>query len=582
MKTSPDISDIEARAKSDPYNSVLHISLAKAYLEDGRDDKARTIIATKRKLPSKDPNIHYEWGKLCEELGMARQARESYEQAIALRPEEPEYHFRLAVLCQESGAWERALKHLQKTVAFSPLHDEAKKLLASLYKEMGLGGSADAVTQKKTQLHILPQTIPFMLTHEDVALLLDLFKGREKGYAEYQLFRTGTEGYVYRNDALGFSVVSEHIKGDKSIGVYLLRGDRTLRCCGIEFFIPGKKILVSLKDKGFLSILEDKIHHYAQTIKSKAKEFSIPGYVEDNGDRGRKIWFFLEDFIPYEMAERFLNTLLDRVAAPGLDFSVDLLLGYKPAGIGKTDHPVMLPLGVNLKTGKRCFFMDDEGVPYGDQLLFLKKIRRISRVEIQSFFKRPEREERKFAKISSNALLKVERRCAVLKAILTKARSGRTLRTEEKLILYFSVGFLPDGSLLLHNILEPCPDYRPNKVNRMIARLGSNPISCPKIRQLMPETTAYLPCNCSFNIPEGAYPSPVIHIDPAFTQTKIHLHNQRWTMNDKQGAGEEKQRALKEIETRYLLVCQKIEQLTREKERLEAMKRTMIDNHRPP
>src|SRR3990170_8983057 len=127
------IQQIQSLIQSDPYNPLQYIALAQAYLEEGNEERARKIIAIKRRLPSKDPLVHFEWGKLCEQLGMARQARESYEQAIALSPNNPDYHFRLALLYQEKGAWERTLKHLQKTVSLSPDNREAKRMLGSLY-----------------------------------------------------------------------------------------------------------------------------------------------------------------------------------------------------------------------------------------------------------------------------------------------------------------------------------------------------------------------------------------------------------------------------------------------------------------
>lgn len=104
MKFSERIIEVELNTKSDPFNPLHHIALAKAYLEEGDEERARKVVAIKRRLPSKDPSIHFEWGKLCEELGMACQARESYEQAIALDPKNSDYHFRLAYLYHEKGA----------------------------------------------------------------------------------------------------------------------------------------------------------------------------------------------------------------------------------------------------------------------------------------------------------------------------------------------------------------------------------------------------------------------------------------------------------------------------------------------
>src|SRR4030043_353218 len=139
------IYEIELKIKSDPFNPLHQIALAKGYLEEGNEERARKVIAIKRRLPSKDSSVHFEWGKLCEELGMARQARESYQQAIALNPKNADYHFRLALLYHEKGAWERTLKHLQKTVFLSPQNADAKTMLASLYEEIGFKGSAIAV-----------------------------------------------------------------------------------------------------------------------------------------------------------------------------------------------------------------------------------------------------------------------------------------------------------------------------------------------------------------------------------------------------------------------------------------------------
>ncbi|MGB9629340.1 MAG: hypothetical protein ACPL6D_11825, partial [Thermodesulfobacteriota bacterium] len=113
---------------------------------------------------------------------------------------------------------------------------------------------------------------------------------------------------------------------------------------------------------------------------------------------------------------------------------------------------------------------------------------------------------------SSNLLKKLERDCPVIADIIWKARTGRNLEFNEKLVIFFTIGFLMEGEKILHEVLEPCPDYRPNKIKRMFQRLKGRPISCPKIRRIMPERTAYLRCNCSFEIPEGSYPSPLLHV----------------------------------------------------------------------
>jgi hypothetical protein len=523
MKLSEKILDAEGNIRTDPFNPLHHITLARAYLGEGDEERARKVIAIKRRLPSKDSSIHFEWGRLCEELGMARQARESYEQSIALEPQNPEYHFRVALLYQEKGAWERTLKHLQKTVSLSPNNVDAKTMLVSLYEDLGFKGSALAVHGKQRKGESVLQAIPIDLSEEDASVFLDLFKGKEFGYATDYLSETGIANYSFVEGTLGFNEINKHLRGKETYGVFPLRTDRTLKFTCIHVAIPWRRVLENAKNEGFLTLLEQRVHQYARGIIRKSHEYGIPAYLEDSGERDRRVWFFFEEFILLELAERFLNTLLDKVPAPSSDTTLALLLGIKGKGIGYEDHPVMLPLGFSRRTAKRRFFIDEYGDLYEDQLLKIKKIRTMSRAEIQNFIMSAGRRGYEWVHVDFDPLKQLEKCCPVVAEIIRKARSGRMLRHEEKMVVFFTLGFLKDDFKSLHGVLEPCPDYRPKKVDRLASRLKSNPISCPKIRELLPETTAYLPCNCSFEVREGSYPSPLLHIDRQLLPLKAEV-----------------------------------------------------------
>jgi len=552
------IYEIELKIKSDPFNPLLHIALTKAYLENGDEERARKVVAIKRRLPSKDPSIHFEWGKLCEELGMARQARESYEQAIALSPNNAHYHFCVALLYHERGAWERTLKHLQKTVSLSPQNVDAKEMLVGLYEEMGFKGSATAVHGKERKTDGVFQAFGFDFSDEDTKLILDLFKGKEFGYATYHLSATGIANPSLVKGVLGFNEIRSHLRGEETYGVYPLRADRTLKFTCVHIAIPWRKVLDNIKNAGFLAILEQKVHQYAREIFEKSREYSIPAYLENSAGRDRRIWFFFEEFVPMELAERFLNALLDKLPAPSSDITVAFLLGVKGKGIGYEDHPVMLPLGFNRRTGKRCFFIDGYGDPYEDQLLWVKKIRPVSRAEIQSFIVSAERRRYEWVRKDFDPLKWLEKSCPVIAEVIRKARSGRMLNHEEKMVIFFTLGFLNDNLDSLHNVLETCPDYRPKKVDRLASRLKSNPISCPKIRELLPETTAYLPCNCSFTVREGSYPSPLLHIDTALVPSRAEKLSSSWP---------------EEVLKKYNALNARIEDLTKRRDELKLMLR---------
>jgi len=288
MKYSERIIEAEVLIKTDPFNPVHQIALAKAYLEQGDEERARRVIAVKRRLPAKDPSVHFEWGKLCEELDMARPARESYEQAIALSPNNPDYHFRVALLYHERGAWERTLKHLQKTISLSPQNAEARKLLVSLYEEMGLKGSAVAVQGKERSPSVF-QSLSFDLSDEDAMAILDLFKGREFGYATHGLSAAGTANLSSVKGVLGVSEIRRHLRGEETYGVYPLRTDRTLKFTSIHVAIPWRKVLENAKNAGFLALLEQKVHQHAREIIEASREYGIPAYLENSGERDRKV-----------------------------------------------------------------------------------------------------------------------------------------------------------------------------------------------------------------------------------------------------------------------------------------------------
>ena len=105
------------------------------------------------------------------------------------------------------------------------------------------------------------------------------------------------------------------------------------------------------------------------------------------------------------------------------------------------------------------------------------------------------------------------RRCATLKELVRRSSAGRNLRREEKLVLFYTVGLLDGEGKDLHELLHACPDYDFEKVSRQAARMKSNPVSCVKIRELIPEISSSV-IRFMFDLRGGKYPSPLLHILP--------------------------------------------------------------------
>ena len=98
------------------------------------------------------------------------------------------------------------------------------------------------------------------------------------------------------------------------------------------------------------------------------------------------------------------------------------------------------------------------------------------------------------------------------------------------------VGSLPQarsGRRLIHGIVGHCLDYSESITQQQIERTPPSPISCPKIRQRLPEVTSTVNCACVFDLPEGGYPSPLLHIDPAFTAGRSHNADRHGSLVDR-------------------------------------------------
>jgi tetratricopeptide (TPR) repeat protein len=556
------LDEIQQQIKINPYHPLPYIKLASYYLEQGEDDKARKIILTRRRMSHQDASYHAQWAALCENVGVARQAIESWEMALAQDSKNGEYLYRLGILYYETGKIEKAMRMLQKSLKCSPSHAGAKKILADIYEELGDVGSARSLREEKNksknsqhqELTILPQ-----VTIDDAALILTLFKGKEVGYALQTFDQAGRSVFSYVEEPLSPNRIIDHLFSKLTIGVYPLRKDKALKFTALHVRINPRKMMENFKNTSYLVLMEGKVHEYLSKLAATCHNLNIPSYLEDGGEHDRRLWFFLDEFLPYQLMKRFVDSILDKMPPAPSDVQVEICLGLKTLGVGWEHYPLLLPLGINQRTGRRCLFIDYHGSPYDDQLAYVKKIRTIKTREMRDLLQTVSREVRGMETIIPAKPGHVEAlrlKCLVLAEIINKARAGRNLSRQEKLILYYTLGLFDDKGKSIHYVLEPTPEYRPQKVDKLISQLKSNPVSCPKIRELLPETTAYVRCDCDFLIPEGGYPSPLIHVNPGLVEGK-------------RDALLASPHSLQEAARRYISLLSEIEQLKKSLLKLE-------------
>ncbi len=493
------------------------IELVEKLLEEGKKAEARNLALRSYKKSQSDISYHVKFGEIFEDLGFGKKAIECYNNAIRLDPGNLEALTKLGSLLYEVGQLDRSLHIWRRVLERNPDDETAKDYLERIYQEMGLKGAKGVVSnikEEKSPLRYFPPNIGKV----DTENFLRLFMGSKVGYFEGKLDRTGKLFLVYHNKQLDHEVVKDHLLGRRTI-YYSLLIDSKVKSSILEVKIPKKDVISNLRNPSMLGLKVEKLKDFSLSILKKLKGFDLPAYLERISPYRYRIWLFLEEPVHLLFSKRFLKALIGKLPIPEMGLSLDMLLPTKSAFVGWKENPIILPLAVDLQRGERLLFLNEDGDPYPDQLKFLKKIQEVPVKVMKDFLKGEEVTSRvKVERIS--ALGKLRSLCPVIDVIVKKAEAGRILSRNEKVVLYFTCGLVEPEGRLLHEVLFPCPDYKYEKVKRELKNLRPNPISCLKIREMVPEIANSVDCNCIFDLSDGRYPSPLLHVNRLLVPTE--------------------------------------------------------------
>ena len=107
----------------------------------------------------------------------------------------------------------------------------------------------------------------------------------------------------------------------------------------------------------------------------------------------------------------------------------------------------------------------------------------------------------------------VLRRCPVLDALVRTGLERRRLDHDQRVVLRHTLGHLPSAIPAVNYVLERCPEVPVDAFLRKPLR--GSPISCPRIRQRIPDVTSLVGCHCAFPVSPDRYPTPLLHLDEA-------------------------------------------------------------------
>lgn len=546
----------EALAR-DPGSNRAHQSMARAALLRGDRERARTLLDRWRDLPV---DAHFgAWGALAEDLEDAQSARAIYEAHLMQQPEDPSSLFNLAMLCADGNERGLAQTLLQKLVRAAPRHAEGIIELARLYEDDDMAGLADELYARALSLdpdHAGAQTARRMLQARlsetarlpetelkpDAAQrLFALFAGRTDVYARQWVDGDGKAGYMPVREPLTETVLQAHIRGDQTIGVYLLRADGTVPFLAFDLDIRKPALEKAGENPALMDALRKQVLKDARRICAGFAALNLPVAVEDSGHKGCHIYLFFAGPMRAAHVRKFALAFVKRFGPPSDDVQWEIFPKQDAVAEGELGNLIKLPLGIHKKTGRRGLFIDPEGRAMADQTAVLNSIRPIDMAAFREAVTRltgretgaPAPVQRPDVDAQFPEFQPLLTGCAVARALIDKAFATRHLTHDERHVLKCVFGHLGErGQAFMHAVIGACADYNRDTTQYHLNQVRPSPIGCPRIRRYLPDLTQTAPCCCEFKLPENGYPSPVLHIDGAFTtnMSRIEKSDDRKTV----------------------------------------------------
>ena len=524
--------DLQEKYSQQTPSLPLRILQSAIAYQIGDGESARTMLETSPPEAVTDTEVNYQWGLMCEVSGMLNEALDAYLSAVRAHPEHGEAVFRLGLIYLQQNQQEKAIRFLQKAVQLRPKDAAVHFALATALDNFNLHGAARQAFASAAGLNPnikswlksgrkKTEHVKLEFTDEDLHRFLRLFSGREGVYAKQWLGDSGKIGYLPIHHPLTIREVREHLEGAETCAIYLLRADNSVNLMVLDIDIS-KQVRQEKLFEGNEENWRSFVWIEANKIISRLRLMNMAAYAEDSGHKGVHIWLFFSEPLPAKEVCLFARRLLDQGGSVPPGITVEVFPKSDIQGEKALGSLIKLPLGIHKLTGNRCLFLDASGQAIQDSILCLSQMQSISK---SMFFKQLDslRAEKAKAKALPEGDEKTEviqslfDHCTVLCYLHDKAYDEKMLNHLERLTLLGTIGFIgEEGHSTLHEIMSQTLNYDFRITEKWYRRLKGWPVSCPKIRTWHSTITQSLTCNCRFQIEEGSYPTPLLHLDLAF------------------------------------------------------------------
>jgi hypothetical protein len=470
---------------------------------------------------------------------------------------------RLATLHEERGELDHAVQYAAKRVRLAPGDPGALGVLVDLLLATeAFEAAADLLTRSgdrldPTVLHALAQRVESARhaagdddeppatgdpTEADAVRFAHLFAGRENLYARQWANPDGRAGYSPVHEPFTPRVALNHLLGNVTVGVYVVRLDNTAGFFAIDLDVTKRGLAEARTSIAEARRIRELLGAESRRLAVALDSLGVSALVEDSGYKGRHLWVFLAAPEDAAVLRQFGQLFLARCAPRAPELQLEFFPKQDTAGSG-IGNLIKLPLGIHRRTGRWSRLFRPDGTAEPDPHALLRSHPRLSRDRLHAAIvemKRtpvvsPAGESPGGVQLgdqpgegqgpapppvppiwtaadfeANREIGHLLRHCPVLDALRLKVQRHQRLSHEEQVVLIHSVGHSAAGVLAVNFLLDRCVDATP--LARLQSPLAGNPISCPKIRKRIPHVTATVPCNCRFDFAPEHYPTPRLHL----------------------------------------------------------------------
>ncbi len=466
-----------------------------------------------------------------------------------------------ALAAEATGSSLLALQAWQAVLAAEPEAADALRRLAELHADRGDAGRAKACRARLRALlgeaeeepprpdPAADEPPPAPLGEPgagDLVRFVHLFAGREGVHARQWADRDKV-GYSPVHSALTPELAAAHLRGDVTLGSYLVRRDDRALQLALDLDATKAAVRRATGDAGRARDLRRRIHQAGLALLEGLRAAGFDPLLVDSGYKGRHLWCVLPE--PALAGRvRALGEGWARALAPAdPELAVEVFPRQDRVPPGRLGNLIKLPLGIHLKTGRRCVLLDDAGQPLPDPWERLRTLRRVELGDLHrpppslvrpgssrtataeaspeagtaGDAEPPARDPRSqalpqaaapapFAEADFDArprLAAVLGGCAVLRALVDTALRENRVDRQETIALRNTLGHLPEGVEAVNYLLARSGAPKDSFLGK---RLAGNPISCKGVRRRLGRLVAGAACRCAFEVPDS-YPHPLLH-----------------------------------------------------------------------